>query len=221
MHQEQVHELLYQALETELGGMKVYQTALQCTVNAELKQEWHKYLEQTETHAQVLRELFATLKLNPDQDTPGRQVVRHLGHALVTAMEMALAAGNPEAAQLVAAECVVTALQPRRAMAQQGRCRKSRLGNPRRKMKVQPAAPRHRRTRARRGCGSRASPPRDGRPETRTTPCRPQGGPRGRYSRRLTSSTTITPTLIAESATLNAGQCRSPQCASRKSITSP
>jgi bacterioferritin (cytochrome b1) len=109
MHQAQVHELLYQALETELGGIHVYQTALQCTVNAELTQEWHKYLEQTETHAQVLRELFATLKLNPDQETPGRQVVRHLGHALVTAMEMALAAGNPEAAQLVAAECVVTA----------------------------------------------------------------------------------------------------------------
>jgi hypothetical protein len=109
MHQAQVHELLYQALETELGGIHVYQTALQCTVNAELTQEWHKYLEQTEIHAQVLRELFATLKLNPDQETPGRQVVRHLGHALVTAMEMALAAGNPEAAQLVAAECVVTA----------------------------------------------------------------------------------------------------------------
>ena len=109
MKQAQVHELLYQALETELGGIHVYQTALQCTVNAELKQEWQKYLEQTETHAQVLRELFATLKLNPDQETPGRQVVRHLGHALVTAMEMGLAAGNPEAAQLVAAECVVTA----------------------------------------------------------------------------------------------------------------
>jgi len=109
MHQAQVHELLYQALETELGGIHVYQTALQCTVNANLKQEWQKYLEQTETHAEVLRELFATLKLNPDQETPGRQVVRHLGQALVTAMEMALAAGNPEAAQRVAAECVVTA----------------------------------------------------------------------------------------------------------------
>ena len=41
MHQAQVHELLYQALETELGGIHVYQTALQCTVNAELTQEWH------------------------------------------------------------------------------------------------------------------------------------------------------------------------------------
>ncbi|HEX5913583.1 MAG TPA: hypothetical protein VFY54_10695 [Rubrobacter sp.] len=103
MNQAQVHELLYQALETELGGIQVYQTALQCTVNTALQQEWQAYLEQTETHAQILRDLCATLKLDPDQDTPGRQVVRHLG------MEMALAAGNPEAAQLVAAECVVTA----------------------------------------------------------------------------------------------------------------
>ena len=109
MHQEQVHELLYQALETELGGMKVYQMALQCTVNAELKHEWQEYLEQTEKHAQILRELFDTLKLNPDQETPGRQVVRYIGQSLVTAMEMALRAGKREAAQLVAAECVVAA----------------------------------------------------------------------------------------------------------------
>ena len=109
MKQAQVHELLYQALETELGGRQVYQTALQCAINADLTHEWQAYLEQTETHAQVLRELCDTLQLDPLQETPGRQVVRHLGHALVSAMEMALAAGNPEAAQLVAAECVVLA----------------------------------------------------------------------------------------------------------------
>ena len=36
-------------------------------------------------------------------------VVRHIGNALVKAMEMALDAGKPEAAQVVAAECVVLA----------------------------------------------------------------------------------------------------------------
>jgi hypothetical protein len=35
--------------------------------------------------------------------------VRHLGEALVDAMEMALATGTPEAAELVACECVVIA----------------------------------------------------------------------------------------------------------------
>jgi hypothetical protein len=109
MKKEQVHELLYQALETELGGIQVYQTALQCAVNAELKTEWQEYLKQTERHAQILHELFATFHLDPDQETPGRQVVRHFGQALVTAMEMALQAGKREAAQLVATECVVAA----------------------------------------------------------------------------------------------------------------
>jgi len=35
--------------------------------------------------------------------------VRHIGKALVQAMEMALAAGDPEASELVAAECVTLA----------------------------------------------------------------------------------------------------------------
>jgi len=109
MQQAQVHALLYQALETELGGRHIYQTALQCAIHADLTHEWQAYLEQTETHAQVLRKLFDTLQLDPNQETPGRQVVRHLGAALVSAMEMALSTGNPEAAQLVAAECVVLA----------------------------------------------------------------------------------------------------------------
>jgi len=109
MQHEQVHELLYQALETELGGIHVYHTALRCAIHPALKDEWQQYVEQTETHAQLLRDLCATLQLNPDQETPGRQVVRHLGQSLVTAMEMALDAGPPEAAQLVATGCVVLA----------------------------------------------------------------------------------------------------------------
>jgi rubrerythrin len=109
MNQVQLHELLFQALETERGGIQVYHTALQCTVNEELKKEWQEYLEQTEKHEHILRELFDTLHLNPEQETPGRQVVRHIGQSLVTAMEMALSVGKLEAAQLVAAECVVVA----------------------------------------------------------------------------------------------------------------
>ena len=41
--------------------------------------------------------------------TPGRQVVGHIGKALVAAMEMALKAGDKAAAELVACECVVLA----------------------------------------------------------------------------------------------------------------
>ena len=109
MKREQLHELLYQALETEAGGVQVYETAIRCAVNEDLKEEWQKYLEQTRTHEQMTRRLIETMGLDPAKDTPGRRIVRHKGESLVEAMKMALKANHPEAAQLVAAECVVTA----------------------------------------------------------------------------------------------------------------
>jgi rubrerythrin len=106
----QVKELLYQMLETELGGVQVYTSALECVVNDELEEEWTKYLEQTERHVDIVRQLLETLRLDPDAQTPGRQVVKHIGESLVQAMQMALASGGePEAAELVACECVVFA----------------------------------------------------------------------------------------------------------------
>ncbi|MGH8030056.1 MAG: hypothetical protein ACREO3_08990 [Arenimonas sp.] len=105
----QVYELLYQSLETELGGVKVYETALRCAVNEDLRTEWSEYLEQTRHHVQVLLDVFAKIGLDPEKATPGRKVVAHIGDALVEAMEMARAAGDEVAAELVAGECVVLA----------------------------------------------------------------------------------------------------------------
>lgn len=109
MKREQLNELLYQMLETELGGVKVYTTALRCAVNEDLKEEWEEYLEQTQTHVEIVQQTMEALGLDPETQTPGRQVVHHLGQSLVKAMEMALEAGEPAAAQLVACECVVLA----------------------------------------------------------------------------------------------------------------
>lgn len=106
--QAQVEELLYQALETEMGGVEIYTTALRLAQREDLRKEWTEYLEQTTEHVQIVKDLFASFDLNPMTETPGRAVVRHKGRALVRAMEMALA-GDPAAAQLVAAECVVDA----------------------------------------------------------------------------------------------------------------
>lgn len=106
---EQLHELLYQALETERGGIKIYETALLCAQNKDLKGEWEEYLEQTRTHEQVLLKVFKELNLDPDTRTPGREVVAHIGSSLVTAMEMAKSQGSAAEAQLVAGECVVLA----------------------------------------------------------------------------------------------------------------
>lgn len=109
MKKEQRDELLYQALETEMGGVQIYTTAVSCAVNEDLKKEWNEYLEQTKHHVDVVTGLFTALGLDTKTETPGRLIVRHIGESLVKAMEMAKKAGDPDAAQLVAAECVVLA----------------------------------------------------------------------------------------------------------------
>lgn len=101
--------LLYQLLETELGGVQVYRTALQCAINPALRTEWTKYLAETERHVVIARELLAKMGLDPDAEIPARLVVRHIGAALIDAMLEALAAGTPAEAQLTAVECVVQA----------------------------------------------------------------------------------------------------------------
>jgi len=109
VQKEQINELLYQALETEQGGVKVYETALRCVLNKDLAEEWQKYLEETRNHEQIMLRVLTQLGLDPKAETPGRQVVRHKGQSLVEAMEMALSTGKADAAELVAAECVVEA----------------------------------------------------------------------------------------------------------------
>jgi len=109
MDRKQMEELLYQALETELGGVQVYATAIRCAQEDELKEEWTKYHEQTQNHVRIVKNIFEQLGLNLDKETPGRIIVRMKGQALVKAMESALEAGEPDAAQIVAAECVVDA----------------------------------------------------------------------------------------------------------------
>ena len=109
MKDEQVRELLYQALETEMGGVQVYTTALRCVENEDLKEEWEEYLEQTKNHVTIMEDVLSKLDLDINEETPGRKVVRTIGETLVESMEMALAEGKPGAAQLVACEAVVLA----------------------------------------------------------------------------------------------------------------
>src|SRR6185436_15661203 len=55
---DQFNELLLQMLETEQGGVKVYETALRCVLNEDLKKEWEKYLSQTTQHVEVVTALI-------------------------------------------------------------------------------------------------------------------------------------------------------------------
>jgi len=105
----QLRELLLQALVHERGGTLVYSTALECVVNDDLRSEWEKYLEQTARHVDILTTACLAMGLDPDEMTPGCQIVHHNGKALVVAMKMALANGDRAAAQLVACGCVLLA----------------------------------------------------------------------------------------------------------------
>ena len=106
---KQLQELLIQSLEHERGGVKVYETAVQCAVCEDLQKEWKEYLDQTKKHVQILEGVLQKFEIDTEQESPGREIVRDLGASLVAAMEKAQAAGNPTAAQLVACECVVIA----------------------------------------------------------------------------------------------------------------
>jgi rubrerythrin len=106
---DQIKELLLQSLETELGGVQIYTTALTCARNSDLREEWEKYLEQTTRHVDVVRGLIQDFELDADEQSPGRQVVKHIGESLVKAMTMAKQKGGADAAELVACECVMLA----------------------------------------------------------------------------------------------------------------
>ena len=102
-------ELLLQSLEHERGGVETYETAIRCAVSEDLRHQWSEYLEQTHLHVAILERVLRTLAIDPEQQSPGRRIVRSLGNALVMAMETAKAIGDPAAAQLVACECIVLA----------------------------------------------------------------------------------------------------------------
>jgi rubrerythrin len=109
MEMPMVKELLLQSLEHEKGGVRIYETALKCAQNPELKEEWQKYHGETERHVQVLHDVLAQMQLDPEEQTPGRRIVHDMGRSMVAAMQAALGAGDPAQAECVACECVVLA----------------------------------------------------------------------------------------------------------------
>lgn len=108
MDRKQLEELLYQSLETEHGGVQVYEAAVRCAQNKDLKEEFQKYLDQTRNHETVMLRVLDAFGLDPEVDTPGRQILRTKAQTLVASMDQALQA-DPAMAQLVAAESVVEA----------------------------------------------------------------------------------------------------------------
>lgn len=108
MKRERIHELLLQSLEVERGGARIYEAALDCVLDDDLRAEWSVYLVQTRRHAEIVTKLLEDLGLE-QRDCPGSRVVRAIGEGLVNAIHLAEAQDDPEAAQIAACECVVLA----------------------------------------------------------------------------------------------------------------
>jgi hypothetical protein len=53
MNHDQMTDLLYQSLESELGGVEVFEAALRCVQNSELREAWEKYRKQTSHHPSI------------------------------------------------------------------------------------------------------------------------------------------------------------------------
>lgn len=105
----QLKDLLLQMLETELAGEQVYRKAIPVARNPDLKKEWQDYLEQTRNHYNVLLTLCEDLGIDPDGRSASRDVVKHIGKALVQSIELAGSSGTAQAAELIACECVLHA----------------------------------------------------------------------------------------------------------------
>src|SRR5687767_496588 len=106
MENRQLKELLLQSLENERGGVKLYEAAVECAQNEDLREEWKKYLGETRRHVQILEQALQTMGLDPAEQTPGRTVVAGLGRSLLEAIGQARQGGDSAAAQIVAAECI-------------------------------------------------------------------------------------------------------------------
>ena len=104
-----VKDLLLQSLTHEKGGIDVYEAALECVQNDDLREEWTEYLEHTNRHVEILTAVCEALGIDPNERTPGCDVAEHLGASLVVAMKQAVAVGDPAGAELVACDCVVLA----------------------------------------------------------------------------------------------------------------
>ena len=109
MQTKRLEELVLLSLEHEMGGVKIYETALTCAINSDLKEVWKRHLEQTKTHVQILEEICRAMNIDAHQQTPGRRIMRAAGAGLLEGMKLARFEGEPKAAEIVACEAVVLA----------------------------------------------------------------------------------------------------------------
>ncbi|HVB05105.1 MAG TPA: hypothetical protein VNF07_02520 [Acidimicrobiales bacterium] len=106
MVDEQLSNLLVEALETERGEVSIYETALRCAVDVGLRSAWQDQAEVASRHAEIVEGAVAEVGVDSSVRTTTSAAVHYIEATLVHAMEMALESAPPGTAELVALECV-------------------------------------------------------------------------------------------------------------------
>lgn len=82
----------FQEPEPEIEEEAVYDQAVTIAVDYELREEWKKYLEDTERHHDILLGVFRDVELDPDAEAPARNIVEPFGKSLARAIDDAISA---------------------------------------------------------------------------------------------------------------------------------
>ena len=107
--EEQLHDLLYQAHETELGGVQIYEAARGRAQKDVAATSGSTTSSKPATMSSLSSNRCGPSGSIPPTKSPGRKVVRHTGEALVKTISLAQGEASPDQAQVVAAECVTLA----------------------------------------------------------------------------------------------------------------
>jgi rubrerythrin len=102
-----LHDLLSEFLAVEMGGLALYEKALELVSDTEVRNKFRQFLKQTINHQKILIDVIRKLGGNPSMQSPGAKVAAAKAQGLLRTMGRA---GLPkDAAQLNVIENIVLA----------------------------------------------------------------------------------------------------------------
>lgn len=101
-----LQELLYETLEIERLGQRLYAEAMRCAQNAEERRMRREEAALAREQQRYVAETMVELGLNPSRRTPVRRAVRRIADWLVSAMRMARRRGDERRVQRIVETCI-------------------------------------------------------------------------------------------------------------------
>jgi hypothetical protein len=101
-----LQEMLYETLEIERLGHRLYAEAVRCAQDAEERRQRRAEADLAREQERYIAETMVDLGLNPTRQTPVRRAVRRIADWLVAAMRRARRRGDPRRVQRVVDTCI-------------------------------------------------------------------------------------------------------------------